>query len=191
MAHVPCQRCPGLALFRYGGQSHALHGRRWAVRGTDRCTDHTCRRCRDVGLCRHLGTAVSTRGRATPLARCRADYYGAAIDKTTISGCSSYAPRQVPPARLMVVPASPRILATAGAERNVVRSGSSAASELAKVRIVARLRAWWCATATLFPVPSYSAAAVACTRQAASGTSKSSIADSALVMHSCARSMLD
>src|SRR5712691_650132 len=87
------------------------------------------------GKCRHIVTAVSTRGRATPLARCRADYYGAAIDKTTISGCSSDAPRQVPPARLMVVPASPRIFATAGAERNVVRSGSSAASELAKVRI--------------------------------------------------------
>ena len=36
----------------------------------------------------------------------------------------------------MVVLASPKMCATAGAERNVVRSGSSAASELANLRIV-------------------------------------------------------
>jgi len=75
-----------------------------------------------------------------------------------------------------------------GAERNILRSGSSSGSEFASLRTVLRLRSRWWFAAPSSPRRWASSAAVARTRQSANGVSHPSIAENAFVMQSCARS---
>jgi hypothetical protein len=81
-----------------------------------------------------------------------------------------------------------RTRATAGADRNFSRSGSCSGNEFASRIIVARLMPRCKRADSRFPDCSSMWAAVACTRQEASGTSKPCTVDTASSMHSRARS---
>src|SRR6202040_1712080 len=102
-------------------------------------------------------------------------------------GNSSSLRHTTPLPRIEGASRSPRILLTSGAERKVFRSGSPAGREFASFIIVAQLDSRWRSAKSRFPNRLCSSAAVPCTRQWASGTSKPAIASKALVVRSWAR----
>src|ERR1700722_9587512 len=80
-----------------------------------------------------------------------------------------------------------RTRVTAGAERKIWRSGSCSGNEFASCIIVARLRSRCDRADSRHPHSSSIRAAVACTFQAANGTSKPCTVETAFAMQSLAR----